>query len=306
MLRQFLKDDTFLMRYYGAVVVILGLASLALGYLGNFFSTPYYGLLVVGLVPIVIGGISTILVAWLTYVAFAAVGTWGAFNPVVLLWIPVGALLGLYSAMFMHQCVHGLLRPRWLNRAIGELCALQQLIGFYVWGITHMLHHRYPDDPVRDAHPPGTLGYWAFGRDMKRTIIKCLDRNYFEAFGDSRRSRTIWRITKSLLMFSRVVRAFFLLLVFGPTLFIFLFLPSFVVQMMFYVHFNWATHRVDESGRVEICNLHAGVYYKFINTILFGGYYHKNHHVNPSLFDPRTLEDKDEPLVSYDPRASTQ
>jgi fatty acid desaturase len=290
-LKQFLSDPRFLLRYYAICVLFLATTAVLLAHFSDSLTLPYYWILMLGLVPLVIGGSLTIGITWACLIGFVVAGVWGELTPYHLLLIPGGILLGLYSGAVMHVVAHGSLRPPWLNRVIGELCATQQMIGFFGWGIPHLIHHKYPDDPAHDPHPPGQLGYWAYGRQMKASIVRCLDDNYFQAFRQSNQTLRIWRLTKVLLFMNRYLRGAVMLLLFGPIAFVFLILTSYVAQMLFYVHFNWATHQIEADGHVVIKNRVEGAYYHVMNSLLFGMYYHRNHHLCPTLVDPRNYRE---------------
>jgi hypothetical protein len=61
--------------------------------------------------------------------------------------------------------------------------------------------------------------------------------------------------------------------------------------MFHYAWFNYVTHRPLGDGAIIVNrNEHA---YKLVNAIAFGLYFHRNHHIRPSLFDPRSFVAKD-------------
>ena len=83
-------------------------------------------------------------------------------------------------------------------------------------------------------------------------------------------------------------------------MFFIFYVPSFMGMVGIFAHINYACHRDHEDGSVEIVNLNHNLYYKIANFITLGGYYHKNHHLNMNLFDPRELNTKRSkvPLIS--------
>ncbi len=93
-----------------------------------------------------------------------------------------------------------------------------------------------------------------------------------------------------LLPINRLLRALFWLLIFHPVVFSFFFVPSYIANVLIFYHFNYYTHAQTQEDAVEIMNLTHNVYYKLMNTLLFGVYFHKNHHQRPNLFDPRKLK----------------
>jgi Fatty acid desaturase len=300
-LTRFRANPLFLLTYYGVCTLILSLGIalfLATG-LCSWPVSPWDWLWVLLLVPLTFGGLRTIMAtavgyALLAYLRIDVSGWQISVLP------PVGVMTGLYSAATMHMCVHRVLFPRWINTVMGELCALQQILGYPGWGISHLLHHKHPDDPQLDPHPPANSSFWSYADRMKYSIVACLDRAYYSQFGNSTRTILIWRITKLLLVLNRALRALFWLVLLGPAAFVLFFLPSFVVQIAFYSHFNWATHRPLGEGRYGIFNRNDGLYYHLMNKLLWGIYYHANHHRSPARIDPRRGADKStSPYVSY-------
>jgi stearoyl-CoA desaturase (delta-9 desaturase) len=219
--------------------------------------------------------------------ALSVTSVWTPFSPSLLALVPIGAVLGVLSAGWMHNAAHGNFRPRWLNPLVGELCGLQQLLGFRGWTLFHQMHHRDPDDPVLDPHPPAGHTYWGFVDQMKNLIQRCAARRFFQAHGDSPETRRIWRATVAFLFGGRFMRSVFVFNLLGPKLFVWLFGPSLLVNLLIYCHFNYATHRPRPDGTVEIINLDKGAGYRLLNFLTSGAYFHRNHHLRPGLFDPR-------------------
>lgn len=111
-----------------------------------------------------------------------------------LLLLPVGVLFGYYSGSGIHNATHRNLTPFWLNPIAGELFATQQAYGFIGYKTAHLIHHCYPDDPELDPHPPDGLPFWKFLLGMKKTMMRCLNRFYFAQFGDTPKTRRIFRV----------------------------------------------------------------------------------------------------------------
>jgi stearoyl-CoA desaturase (delta-9 desaturase) len=78
----------------------------------------------------------------------------------------------------------------------------------------------------------------------------------------------------------------------GPELFVFMYVPSFIIFSLGFAHVNYITHSHDSNGNIEILNKNENIYYKFINMIGSGIYFHKNHHKNPRLMNPMYLQDR--------------
>jgi fatty acid desaturase len=203
-----------------------------------------------------------------------------------LLLSPVWALI---ATAILHNASHGNIKPKWLCRIVGELFAVIQLVGFPDWVIVHVLHHSHPDDSIRDPHPPLDLNYWTFLNGMRLSILRVLLTEYFKIWGNT--PETLTQI-KRLALASRIdqiAKVVFWWLLLGPIGFSLFFAPSILFKMMHYAWFNFATHKTTD-GQTAVVNLDRGLY-RVVNSISFGLYYHKNHHENPKLFDPRKYKE---------------
>ena len=199
----------------------------------------------------------------------------------------LGIIVGIYSATLMHLSSHNSLSSTAKSRIIGELCALHQLIGFYGWQIPHIAHHRSSDVDGEDPHAPGKMGFIQYSSQIKSDVLDALRKAYLETFPcasgiASWKSIMIWILT------NRVLRTLFWYALLGPKLFVSLFMTSYFAQLLFYVHFNWSTHKTAENGEVAIRDLDGGLYYKLVNKFTWGMFYHGTHHKFPELKDPRT------------------
>lgn len=200
--------------------------------------------------------------------------------------IPASIFIGIFSAGLMHQSSHSHIPNKILNRIVGELCALHQLIGFYGWQIPHIAHHRDSDVHGKDPHAPGEMSILQYSNRIKKDVLKSLETSYKDTF-PIRDADCIWRTTFFLIWTSRILRTLFWYALLGPFYFIFLFVSSYFVQLLFYVHFNWATHKTNERGEVEIRDLDDRLYYKIINVLLWGMFYHGTHHKTPEACNPK-------------------
>ncbi len=204
-----------------------------------------------------------------------------------LMLVPPAIAFGSISAALIHNATHGSIRPRWLNGVVGEIFGTHQLYGFAGWAIQHYIHHLYPDDSQKDPHAPGMLPFWSFTWRMQKQTHACIRREYYENHGQSEKTRRIWAVRHLiwiLVYFSKVLFWFLLL---GPNVFVWFYIPSLISNILFFAHFNYYTHREREDGTVDILNLDHNLYYKMVNFIAFGIYFHKLHHTNPALFNPK-------------------
>lgn len=185
-----------------------------------------------------------------------------------------------------HSCTHNALRPLWLNRVLGEAIGYLHLSGIDEWSTIHAIHHRYPDDPDFDPHPPKGKPFLAFNDGYAAAISKSLNKHCEQLHGAEALpiiGRTLLFVQLRQLIASAI---WFALL--GPVVFVFFFTASMAAKKVLYVWFNWATHVETENGS-EIVDLNHGIY-RVMNAIGFNLFLHKSHHERPQMFIPRPRE----------------
>lgn len=301
MFKQFKRDPFFILKYNIVTILLLALASVVLfNTWSSLGETPYSWVLLLCVLPLAVPNFWTIsfsalsVVAVSVYFGLFVVGLGDAWL------IPVGIIVGLQAAYLMHNAAHGNFKPNWLNRVVGELCGLQHLIGFPGWVVPHIVHHQYPDDPARDPHPPEHMSFTRFLSEMGPCMSRVARQIFFQQWREREDTARIWAAMAYTGMLARYLRAVFLLLLLGSKAFVLAYLISKIVNVLFYVHFNYYTHRPTEEGSIEVLNLNHNWYYKLMNATMAGVYYHKNHHAKASLFDPRRLDaPQKESLISY-------
>jgi fatty-acid desaturase len=297
---RFRKDPYFLLRYYLSNIAILSAASLAAA-IGLSRPADFHlpALWFVGLILFVLPSFSLIFLSGLYYFVLICLVQPQDLTLSSVALIPLGILAGTVSAALMHNAAHGNFRRGWENRLWGELCGLFQLSGFAGWCISHFIHHAAPDNPDADAHPPGELSFSQYVNAMGLMMKANLTGKYFETFGDNAHTRATWSLVGFLLPFVRYLRVAFVLLLFGPTAFVMLYVPFKIANTLIYGDFNYRTHRPTGDGGYEVLNLNHTIWYKLLNAISFGSYFHKNHHRNAKVFNPRHAGGDDLPLVTY-------
>lgn len=194
------------------------------------------------------------------------------------------------SAVFIHNAVHLNFRPRWLNRLVGEIMGVHQLYGFLGWQTAHLIHHKYPDNPQFDPHPPGNQNFLEFAMSMQKNLKMCLSRIYFSTWTENEKFQKIWKKKNFFAALGMLLKLIFWFLILEPKFFLIWFVPSYLLNVLFFAHFNFSTHR-PSNGETVILNLDQGWYFKLINLLLFGIYYHRNHHLRASLFNPKKYTD---------------
>jgi fatty-acid desaturase len=290
---QFLNDPEYLLANNKALaklyaIVLIPLIALHLS--GEFLQAePWYlwGIAVFLILPHFGVGI---LVSLLYLGVFLWDGTAQVSIPIGSMIVLAGIYFGIVTAALMHLVAHRGIKPRWLNSLVGEVCALQQLVGVAEWAIPHVLyHHRYSDDPENDPHPPEGTGYLRYALNMKFNIAMFLAKAWFRKWGQTKEMEKLWQRTGLSIMGVSLLRASVWFLLLGPTYFLLFYIPSYLASMLLYTHFNYFTHRPDENGNYVPINCENRGFIFILNKLTFGAYYHKNHHDNPGLFNPKYL-----------------
>ncbi|WP_127716030.1 fatty acid desaturase [Halobacteriovorax sp. HLS] len=209
-------------------------------------------------------------------------------------------LCGLPSSV-LHNCAHRNVGPRFTNDLIGEFLGTLMLYGYRGFTLGHMFHHKYPDNPEFDPHPPRGYSFLRFVISPVKATLIIIERAYFKFFGNNSKTRANISMQKTFFNVSIALKVLFWFLVFGLKYFLIFYLPLYVLNIFVFAHINYATHIENSEGNSEIINLKDGLYYKFVNLVSFGGYYHKNHHLRPQVFNPSKIIESDENYISYVP-----
>jgi stearoyl-CoA desaturase (delta-9 desaturase) len=186
----------------------------------------------------------------------------------------------------VHNASHRNL-PAWINTIAGEVLGAVVATRFASWEILHRRHHQYFEDREKDPHPTESSFFRFLLNSMVLNLEKNLHQQYYERFGDTPATRLRERV-RSLFSFATmlVLMAFWHALL-GPVLFFMVYLPASIFGMLVVAHFNWVTHGHDSAP----LNLDHGPY-RFLNVLLFGMYLHRNHHRDPSWFNPAHAGDE--------------
>ena len=234
-------------------------------------------------------------------------GTVGLFVFEVSLWAVsgYGAIVGLWpiwvsfllstAAIYMnytphHEAIHGNIAGAnrnliWLNDTIGTITGLIFFHGFTMHRITHLTHHAYTNDPVKDPD------HWAHGKFSWMVIIRCLSILVpHEIFG--------WRIARKaangrVTMARSVVEhtisyGAMLVLVFtghwDAALFAFI-LPAIVSSGILAFTFDWLVHHPHQNpvtDRYRTSNVY--LFPEPAHTVLTVLYIWQNYHIIHHLY----------------------
>lgn len=300
--QRFLRDPDFLPKYYAASLAVLLASCGLLVALGRLAAFEMPALWLASLVLLVLPNFLLMFVAFGGALALLLVTQPALPSPWVLLLVPAGIVCGTMAAAVAHNAAHGTCRPRALNNLWGEFAGLLQLTGFRAWAVTHILHHASPDHPERDAHPPGHLGFLAYVNGMNVQAKANYMQKHFEVFGKTPQAERRFALLLPLLPLLRYLRALLLMLVLGPVGFALFYLPLYIADTTMFMDVNHRTHRPTADGGFEVLNLNHNAWFRLLNAISFGSYFHKNHHRNPHVFDPRKLrQTTDAPYVTWHP-----
>ena len=199
----------------------------------------------------------------------------------------LAAILVTFPLTGIYHCAsHVSMRPRWLNRFIGEIIGLWHMSSIDEWSIIHAMHHAYSDDPQKDPHPPAGLIFSQFLKTTAQKIFATLKQQFINIHGEENLKDLNNALKIGLLR--QMLLSYFWFVLLGAKLYIFLFATNIVFKKLHYAWFNWATH-VRAGDDVDILDLNSG-YYRIINAFSFNLYLHRAHHKRPGDFIPRVQQ----------------
>lgn len=282
----YLKDRFFLMKSNLLTTLLYLLVGVSIYYFRSFqFSKMSLWLILpiflIGLPHFAVNVLGALLYFFVLY-AYNVV----AFSLIDIPIIISAVLLGFLSASMMHNAAHLNFSKRWISELVGLLCGFHQGMPFKAWQTKHVLfHHRYPDNPELDPHPPMNDSFLKYIILMKYRIARSLEKNYYHQWGKSNKSQRDMGLTGITILLSIYSGFFVWFEVLGPKYFLLFFTTSNFVTLNIYHHFNYYTHRPTISGQHEVVDLDKGIF-KVLNWITFGSYFHRTHHRYPKIFNP--------------------
>lgn len=196
---------------------------------------------------------------------------------------------GMVVASLLHNTSHSNIPNKFLNRVIGEYCGFYVLYGFSNFSLIHILHHQFSDEELDPVNPKG-MSFLIFltapMRYMKKTTKKYLRKIH----GHHSNYESILLLCEIVFHGMLLLRLGLWYFILGKSLFFSFYLPSFLTIIAVFAHINYVCHRDNIDGSVEIVNLNHNLFYKIANFFTMGGYFHKNHHINMKIFNPKYLE----------------
>lgn len=202
--------------------------------------------------------------------------------------ILLGLIAGLVSATAFHNASHYNIKPRFLNWIIGEFTASFSLEDMRCFRVGHMLHHKHSDDPELDPHPPGSLSFFQFIAVSRQKTISCISDQYYKYHGKTLSSERSVKAQIFVFHIAAAMKLVFWFLLFGTFGFLFFYLPTYLAYFFGFAHLNYISHK-EEAGET-VHNHNGSLFYKVMNVITSGGYYHKNHHQYPKLYNPSKVK----------------
>lgn len=203
----------------------------------------------------------------------------------------LAVVVGAFFASAIHNASHDNFSNVYKNRFFGEISGYWLLYGFQNFLMIHHLHHRYSDDHFDPVNPKG-MNFFIFLSAPMRYMIQRTKMYLNHVHGkhaDYQKIMIIQTVLFNALLALRLTAWFMLL---GPVLFVSFYLFGVFTTIFLFAHINFYCHRELEDGSVEVLNLDHNLYYKVANFLTMGGYYHKNHHINLKVFNPKYLTTK--------------
>lgn len=215
-------------------------------------------------------------------------------------------VFGLAMATAFHNASHNNFKNKFINILVGEFCGFYTLIGMRPFRVGHMLHHIHSDDPELDPHPPAGLTFIQFIMKSHLRTIEVLKTVYRKHHGESDETELNLKAQTFFHQLGVLAKLIFIFLVFGPTLFVSFYIVSYFAYFFGFAHLNYISHLPDEDGEIRVKNHSDGLFYQVMNVLTSGGYYHKNHHLNPKLYNPSHYQAREKMLCpEYSTRSST-
>lgn len=206
---------------------------------------------------------------------------------------------GWFLSSLIHNTSHQNIKNQFLNRLCGEIAGLWLMYGFKNFVFIHFLHHKFSDKEFDPVNPEG-MTFFVFLTAPMRYMIERSKLFLFFKFSNEENYHKIYRWQYILFQIGLVIRVGVIASLLGPKYFIVFYIPSLIGNIGILAHINFACHRDIGEDTVEIVNLNHSLYYKIANFITSGGYFHKNHHLNPNLYNPSKLTSRRSnlPLIS--------
>lgn len=198
--------------------------------------------------------------------------------------LPVALLIGIKVPTMMHNCFHKNFKK--FNFIIGELTSFFVLMGFGIMCVNHTFHHSFADTDS-DPHRPEGKSFFIFFLTAIFGGIKIIEKRHLEFHGKTLKNQITFKVNIFLHLAGVPLKALTWYYLLGQELFLYLYIPSFIFYLFSFAHVNYVTHETNQKGESIILNKNSNAWYQFVNLVGDGVYFHKNHHHNPSLYNPK-------------------
>ena len=200
--------------------------------------------------------------------------------------LPLAFVFGIKIPTLMHNCVHENLRG--FNLIVGELTSFFVLMGFGIISINHTFHHAFSDSDM-DPHSPEGKNFLQFFFTALISGAEIIEEKFFEFHGRNQKNFLYFKAIYFLHYLGITLRVILWYQILGKELFIYFYVPAFISYLFAFAHINYITHRHNENGEAEILNKNSNLWYKLVNFLGDGVYYHKNHHIKPGAYNPKYI-----------------
>jgi fatty acid desaturase len=211
--------------------------------------------------------------------------------------LPFAFVFGIQVPVVLHNAVHSNIKNKTLNEIAGEVTGFFVLFGMAPFRISHILHHAHADDVELDPHPPRGKSFAHFLATTQLNTIRVISNLYFNIHGRNAKTYSIMATQMGFYYVGLVSRAAIWFMILGPTMFVAFYIPAFMTNLVVFAHINFATHKTLPTGEIVVVNLNHNLYYKTLNVLSSGAYFHKNHHDRPKLYNPMKMAMASKPAV---------
>jgi stearoyl-CoA desaturase (delta-9 desaturase) len=200
--------------------------------------------------------------------------------------LPLAFIFGIKVPTLMHNCVHDNLKR--FNFIIGELTSFFVLMGFGIISINHTFHHAFSDSDM-DPHSPQGKSFLQFFFTALISGADIIEKKFLEFHGNNERNQLYFKAIYFLHYLGIALRIALWYQILGNELFIYFYVPAFISYLFAFAHINYITHGQGKDGEAVILNKDSNLWYKVINLLGDGVYYHKNHHIKPGAYNPKYI-----------------
>jgi stearoyl-CoA desaturase (delta-9 desaturase) len=138
-----------------------------------------------------------------------------------------------------------------------------------------------------DPHSPKDKSFAQFFFTALLSGAHIIEKKFLEFHGDNEKNKFYFKLIYFLHYLGIGLRLVLWYAILGPALFIYFYIPAFIIYLFAFAHVNYITHAQSENGESIIVNKNSNLWYKLINFVGDGIYFHKNHHLAPNLYNPK-------------------